>query len=285
MCRRCGLGVSLVKNCVGLGLAPNASRSGSDFEYFSSDADLLLRIFENETTKSRNLLQVTNPKGRVENVLYRSKIPFDWKFTKDKSGVPSGDKWLIWVTWFFTNYLVHNLDFTQFTNSWLINGSTSPILTGQINVNNWISILAGKCTNVNIRNHQSQMRTMPPSNLHCKTSIYLITNSKLAIHKQRACEFWDVCHFMELFCPSFYFQSNFVCLICIWLYLHLYGHYNYYSQWIKGWLEYKKQKPWYSGEMNEHKTQTSRETVRYHAGRVSSFNHSCLSPMNNFEIR
>lgn len=42
ICRRCGFGVNLVKNCVGLGLPPpKVSRSGNDFEYFSSEADRL----------------------------------------------------------------------------------------------------------------------------------------------------------------------------------------------------------------------------------------------------
>lgn len=40
-CRKWGFGVNLLKNCVGLALDPKESRSGNDFEYFSSDADRL----------------------------------------------------------------------------------------------------------------------------------------------------------------------------------------------------------------------------------------------------
>lgn len=63
-CRRCGFGVNLVKNCVGLvGLPPNVSRSGNDLEYFSSDADLLLMQITKERKKMHSFnsnMQCTN---------------------------------------------------------------------------------------------------------------------------------------------------------------------------------------------------------------------------------
>lgn len=41
---KCGFGVNFVNKCVGLAFDPKVSRSGKDFECFSSDADLLLII-------------------------------------------------------------------------------------------------------------------------------------------------------------------------------------------------------------------------------------------------
>lgn len=53
-CRRCGFGVSLFKNCVGLGRPPiAASRSGNDFEYFSSDADRLFTKYAPEKEREK----------------------------------------------------------------------------------------------------------------------------------------------------------------------------------------------------------------------------------------
>lgn len=53
ICRRCGFGVNLVKNCVGRARPPNVSRSGNDFEYFSSEADLLYKCIHTQKKKKR----------------------------------------------------------------------------------------------------------------------------------------------------------------------------------------------------------------------------------------
>lgn len=59
-CRRCGFGVNFVKNCVGRARPPNVSRSGNDFEYFSSEADLLYNSASPHTHTKKQKERNTN---------------------------------------------------------------------------------------------------------------------------------------------------------------------------------------------------------------------------------